>query len=604
MSNPFRRQQTPTFTARDTPPTVDSSQASTPTADPSPPFTSTESRSSADRIPANPPVASSKVKKVRITSPPRSPPPDPRSSTESAPLQQRLATAHHSDSSYRQSDEDSSSSEDGSLDDPFAREQSSGEESPAEGTHRQPIAADPARTGSRARLNPFSKTLAAVDESKQQPLAQQEQGNVGLGEGRAGAKAPMDVDSFKNLLMTGKATPSGAAASVQPRALTSLQADSSSSTDTSSISRQSLFENHQEPHGETPRTSYELSVSEDDDRATLIAESSRAEKRKPPPPKHRYGKVVAPKGPQTVAFDDFSPTFATPSAHGLPIKDGLSRTQTDPDKPLPPPPPRTSSDEPRPSSFDLQLPTRQSLPPQSSSDPLTSLKKVPPAPPLARRSSLMRSNNQPSRRRSDTQTAEETSSPPGTTDDHNPSTTKIAPPPPPTRRSRAGTGTTDPPSSVEIPDSQDRRQSIINKSPHSLPRQTSCPQQSSSPTIAAVTAVTTSPPPPPPRRASTRSSTDFGRPSASSPPGSSRPSGEMTRGSFDVERMASAGGPQERWPIFEEPSEGTENVGGEDSRREREIDGLTRPAADVLADMEAFQREVDELRERYGKGGG
>jgi hypothetical protein len=48
----------------------------------------------------------------------------------------------------------------------------------------------------------------------------------------------------------------------------------------------------------------------------------------------------------------------------------------------------------------------------------------------------------------------------------------------------------------------------------------------------------------------------------------------------------------------------TEEVDREVSRQEQEIDSVAKPAADVLADMEAFQREIDELRERYGRGGG
>jgi hypothetical protein len=83
--------------------------------------------------------------------------------------------------------------------------------------------------------------------------------------------------------------------------------------------------------------------------------------------------------------------------------------------------------------------------------------------------------------------------------------------------------------------------------------------------------------------------------SSSSPlPGSSRPSVEMTRRSFEAETGVGAGRQG-----FEPPMDGAEEVD-----QEREIDSIARPTADVLADMEAFQREIDELRERYGKGGG
>ena len=98
-----------------------------------------------------------------------------------------------------------------------------------------------------------------------------------------------------------------------------------------------------------------------------------------------------------------------------------------------------------------------------------------------------------------------------------------------------------------------------------------------------------------------RSSADFGRSNAissssspstspSPPPGSSRPSAEISRRDFEAETAVGAGAA---------PTDGTEEV-----HQERENDGMARPAADVLADMEAFQREIDELREKYGRGGG
>jgi len=51
-------------------------------------------------------------------------------------------------------------------------------------------------------------------------------------------------------------------------------------------------------------------------------------------------------------------------------------------------------------------------------------------------------------------------------------------------------------------------------------------------------------------------------------------------------------------PIFEEEADGTDVAGAEDG------DALRAPPSDVLADMEAFRREVDELRERFSRGEG
>jgi hypothetical protein len=73
----------------------------------------------------------------------------------------------------------------------------------------------------------------------------------------------------------------------------------------------------------------------------------------------------------------------------------------------------------------------------------------------------------------------------------------------------------------------------------------------------------------------------------------------MSRRSFEAEIGVGAGAALDRRQGFEPPMDGTEEVD-----QERDIDSIARPTADVLADMEAFQREIDELRERYGRGGG
>ena len=78
----------------------------------------------------------------------------------------------------------------------------------------------------------------------------------------------MDVEAFKRLLMTGS---SELGTSTPPTALPAQVAhglgDGGSSTDASSVSRQSIFDAIQETHpAETPRTSHEISEPEDDRR--------------------------------------------------------------------------------------------------------------------------------------------------------------------------------------------------------------------------------------------------------------------------------------------------------------------------------------------------
>ncbi|CBX98100.1 predicted protein [Plenodomus lingam JN3] len=164
--------------------------------------------------------------------------------------------------------------------------------------------------------NPFSRTLASL-EPQTQETASADDGRTGTEKQTTSNKrATLDVESFKNLLLTGKPTPRPSAqspqTSVAPNTLSAPQLESGSSTDTSSISRQSLYESAQETHQETPRTSYEMPESEEDESMGLVSEVKKGKKKPPPAPKHRHGKLVTPRQPQVVSFDSFMATEPAP----------------------------------------------------------------------------------------------------------------------------------------------------------------------------------------------------------------------------------------------------------------------------------------------------
>ncbi|KAI4711415.1 hypothetical protein J4E89_003980 [Alternaria sp. Ai002NY15] len=181
--------------------------------------------------------------------------------------------------------------------------------------------------------NPFSRTLASLEPQDKE--SEEERTNTGrpmLGNSRAS----LDVESFKNLLLTGKATPrpSGppqqSTSASQPVA--GAQFETSSSTDTSSVSRQSLFEPIQESHADSPRTSVDMADSEEDESMGLVSEVKKGKKKPPPAPKHRHGKLVTQRQPQTVSFESFAATEPTPPP-------AIRRTDSsDTNKPLPPTP--------------------------------------------------------------------------------------------------------------------------------------------------------------------------------------------------------------------------------------------------------------------------
>jgi hypothetical protein len=132
--------------------------------------------------------------------------------------------------------------------------------------------------------NPFSRTLASIEPQERD-----------TGENRTAAERPslgnnrasLDVESFKNLLLTGKPGPrpqarSPQTAMVQSSVPSGSQFESSSSTDTSSISRQSLLETSHHIHPESPRTSLDMAESDEDENMGLVSEVKKG-KKKPPP---------------------------------------------------------------------------------------------------------------------------------------------------------------------------------------------------------------------------------------------------------------------------------------------------------------------------------
>ncbi|OCK90917.1 uncharacterized protein K441DRAFT_424017, partial [Cenococcum geophilum 1.58] len=297
---------------------------------------------------------------VRIESP-ASPSPQPGFPDTEDVLLQRLNRGGHIGSPPPASPTTSSDSAEESLGDPFNRDtdgEGDGKEDDelVRNTRTNSAMEEKASesTSTIVPVNPFQKTLATMEPSVKVATLHREAlfdrptpERMGSGTTRAS----LDVDAFKRLLMTGNTNPSGSGTpSSQPVLQNSISGailESSSSTDTSSISRQSIFEPIHETHTESPRTSYETAGSDDDETASLMTEGRKIEKKKPPPPKHRHGKLVASRTPQTVSFADFSPSFAlptpqNPSSPGAPTSPQLNKTNSDLNKPLPPPPDASS----------------------------------------------------------------------------------------------------------------------------------------------------------------------------------------------------------------------------------------------------------------------
>ncbi|KAI9772088.1 MAG: hypothetical protein M1840_001376 [Geoglossum simile] len=415
-------------------------------------------------------------------------------------------------------------------------------------------------------------------------------------------RTSLDVDAFKRLILTGNAA-SSAAASSDPN-LTSPQfpqaspaADCGNSTDTSSISRQSIFEPTLDAQLDTPRTSHEISTS-DEERQRLVHDGPLPNpgRKKPPPPRTRHGKLIKDNNNLPGSSSLHLPPVATTNVEITPLK-----PFTDLNKPLPPPPQANTPEsevEDYEDAIDLEAVAESSKVLQAHLS--MTQRKTPPSPPVTRRRS------QRSRLSRDSSIEE-----PLIRDEaalggplldgfsSMPPSSGKAPPPPPLRRTLsvrsssnipvvsavpptppATVGPTDPLSPPKSHSSAPPPPPIRSPSVSSAKRPRRSPMLGSTITSSPLltsTAMAPPPPPPPRQRGSSRSSLD-------------NPLSSLTLGRTSGEI----------WPL-----------GGENTKRESGISLGRAPSAvggseefgakDILADLSALQREVDELRGRYEK---
>ncbi|GAB7337414.1 hypothetical protein MBLNU457_g2756t1 [Dothideomycetes sp. NU457] len=464
-------------------------------------------------------------------------------------------------------------------------------------------------SGNGAPINPFAKTLATMEPEQRAAavLGAASKGRPEIAQPTP-ARSTMDVDAFKRLLMTGTSGVSMAPA-VSPRQ------EKVNPAVVPSPPAQSPYETVHEPQPKSPRSSSdsasstqaEETVAEDPVIKSNRDNSNATASQPPPLPVHRHGKSVEPKAPQTVSFDDFDSEFADFDKDQVASKatDGgrptLSRSMSDLNKPLPNPPTSSMSG--------LQIGS-------SSVEPTPAIENS-------------TYNN----------TFEETQK-------------KIAPPPPPTARRQAQTKTRSPnPLNLEQPPSG-RGRSGSNLSQASARSEESTASKASN-----------RPAPPPPRQAAASSgdatfdivrdtstapsaeSASISNPKMRPPPPpsrqSARPAGQITRtpssqssSSLQNRRASTHGGlapPPPPPPRRGAPRGGTGDDSGIHSRRssgqsmtsserkdsvsslqrsiEERADEIVKhavdaqlPPSDLLADLDAFQREVDALRAKALRG--
>ncbi|KAE9570159.1 hypothetical protein CGCF415_v008478 [Colletotrichum fructicola] len=395
--------------------------------------------------------------------------------------------------------------------------------------------------------NPFGKTLQDLE---------------GLTDGKApsgGAAKSLDVNAFKMLLLTGQPGAGMPAQKAQSQGDKAAEAANASGSDTS--------------FAETPRSSTDIA-----DRGIILA--SPPTKRKPPPPSSRHGRKISVQTPERPHISSETASPISPS---------------DVNKPLPPAP-SSYGGEGTEDVFAREaagkIPDQDSPTPSSTPTPATSAsaKKPTPAPPPRRGHARSQSLTASAGANAPSKAGIEADTPPRSSMESQRSRSESfrsinapAPPPPPRRpnASHRQSFQASPSAASFSPVPSDLENTASGNTPPKISPPPPPPARNTStrrpPSVRSFDATSRkvsggkegAPPPPPPRqRGSSRGSMDYVR----------RPSVDSTRG-FSTN-------------VPEEP--GTEDLA-------QDYEANFGKGADILADLDALQREVDALRAQQAK---
>jgi len=547
------------------------------------------------------------VKKVRVQSPP---PPTPEDVVP-------VTKDESDDYSYDDDDHD----HDDAQNDGFTDNR--GRVNPF-GAHESPTQVGPQLIKAVPPANPFARTLQDIE-----PAAQNGDGATGAVGTPRGA---MDVNSFKRLLLTGQSDRSASTedavvtADSQSAGATGAR-DAAYNTDTSPVSRQSLVDRAQN----TSLTSRDTSESDKIEKssrgvpASRLAASSRSgtSRPKPPPPSSRHGKLIKVE----LGSED-----SNTAARGSADQSGSSTSQpqaidSDVNKPLPLTPTRTIADEASESPFDREAagktpeafldeprphisPAASIARPRSDSQGSTQSKRAaaPPQAPPPRRHARSESKTVSSQSKSNDE------DPPRSSLDSTRSRSEslragnlpVAPAPPPRRRPNHGRSASSYSISAQ-PDATNAPKMSQRLRTPSLEEQMSMDETGGSPQAGLSresTSKVAAPPPPPARNASLR------RPAIQRGPEASTPSAIGRKSSGN--RNSFAAPPPPPPPRQRGSSRGSMEINtrpalkdlSSQSSIEKDSNqaSTTAPAEslgkDILADLDALQREVDALMQQ------
>ncbi|KAL9050885.1 MAG: hypothetical protein Q9162_006360 [Coniocarpon cinnabarinum] len=412
----------------------------------------------------------------------------------------------------------------------------------------------PPAVASAVVLNPFQSTLASMEPGKAKDEVQKKKESQAPDATISSSNHTLDVDSFTKMLMTGAEPP------------VPVNKGQSHETDRAAHANGEMRERNE---GERPMStarpsdppanssSYDdlSSASSGDGEGKPKARPVAAPAKVPPPvPRHRHGKSVQEQGPQTVSFADFGKASA-PS-------DTPASRQTSSD---------TSPRSIRQASASSETQKNQR---QTTNSPAEGTQRSRPPPPIP---GTRRSNSIKSQKSESAETARINNTQPGLSEADpppSPGLTKSqrAPPPPPSRRTTDNRPHTaaDASSTVEVASLNSDNASLAGESylstdSSSIRQAANLTTSGSRTSSGSIPTSAQMPPPPPPRRrrGSSKSSAEI-------------PLSENRRTSHESGRSAA----------------GLAQL----SEFRNESQSTSKPPEDIMADLSAFQAEVEALR--------
>ncbi|KAL8880220.1 MAG: hypothetical protein Q9198_002328 [Flavoplaca austrocitrina] len=395
-----------------------------------------------------------------------------------------------------------------------------------------------------------------------------------------------NVDDFKRLLLTGEKVPvDGNTAGTSAASIYNSQmGGSNSNIDASSVSRQSVLERQSEVRSESPNISMDVSPPDEErhglGQPPLAPNMTRS---RPSVPPSRHGKLVKSNMPPTVSFESLSSLPSERNSTIAPSLEPLSPTslenRTHLNKPLPSPP---VSESPTPlDAMPVMTTSRQegteNTLPLSQHLGSGATKPSPPALPTARRHGQNRSRSSTNDSNRSASLSEDLSQNTHPSSSSSSITASKPPPLPPPRRAGTAPGVENTGSTSNVEPSFSG-----TESPHFKPRPPAPPSRTPSTTSV--------------RRLSRISTTSgsLGGPAAPLPPVPRRRGSSQSQTSFTPSRLS-----------------GEYRISSnERSRADSNASSTTQPPAtvethvegkDLVADLTALQKEVDELRGKFGR---